>query len=213
MFTASIFEDIVEQERKVESKQIVILLFVRPRADNRRILEDFLYLHRRSGRYCNLYAVGYADSNAMRNNNERRNEYRRIDSIWRNELFFSEYYFVQFVEWLEYTIGWHYSGETELMVLQHDPESEEVVSFDNYVSINVDKGIRRGYIDSFQVLIDELIRSARNEVTAKEAIRDVLNSRINIPDIISNVIEECKRIPTPVRDILQDRLFYRCRRI
>lgn len=58
--------------------------------------------------------------------------------------------------------------------------------------------------------LESLIRSSKRRVTAKEAIRDVRNARISIKDIIAGAIDDCKKVPTPIKEIAKDRLFYRC---
>ena len=63
------------------------------------------------------------------------------------------------------------------------PGKRNILNFQNYVAIDVNKGIREGYIDSFQSFMESLIRSSKRRVTAKEAIRDVRNARISIKDI------------------------------
>lgn len=94
--------------------------------------------------------------------------------------------------------------------MQNNPGQKNVLNFQNYVAINVNKGIREEYIDSFQSFMESLIRSSKRRVTAKEAIRDVRNSRISVKDILAGAIDDCKKVPTPVKEIAKDRLFYRC---
>ena len=95
------------------------------------------------------------------------------------------------------------------MILQNNPGKRNVLNFQNYVAIDVNKGIRDGYIDSFQSFMEALIRTSKKSVTAKDAVNGVLKSRICLKDIISDTIDECKKVPTPIRKILKDRLFYR----
>ena len=54
-----------------------------------------------------------------------------------------------------------------------------------------------------------MIRSSKRRVTAKEAIRDVRNVRISVKDILAGAIDDCKKVPTPIKDIAKDKLFYR----
>ena len=130
--------------------------------------------------------------------------------MMQRDWYFSTKAFTEFKEKLQDRIRWNYSGETEVLVLQNNPGQKNVLNFQNYVAINVNKGIREEYIDSFQSFMESLIRSSKRRVTAMEAIRDVRNSRIRVKDILAGAIDDCKKVPTPVKEIAKDRLFYRC---
>ena len=58
--------------------------------------------------------------------------------------------------------------------------------------------------------MEALIRSSKSKVTAKEAVNDVAFSRISVKNILAGAIDECKKVPAPIKDIVKDRLFYRC---
>lgn len=92
----------------------------------------------------------------------------------------------------------------------NNPGQRNVLNFHNYVAIDVNKGIREGYIDSFESFMESLIRSSKRRVTAKEAICDVRNARVSVKDILAEAINDCKKVPTPIKRIAKDRLFYRC---
>lgn len=124
--------------------------------------------------------------------------------------YFSNKTFVEFKNNLERRIKWEYSGETEILILQNNPGGIDPLNFSNYVAIDVNKGLREGYIDSFQRFMESLIRSSRSTVTAKEAAADLRKSRISIKDTIAEAIDYSKRIPDPAKRIVKDRLFYRC---
>ena len=207
VFAVNTYEEIERKQCQIEDKQIVILLFVRPTAPGaKEIIEEFDYIHYNSGRYCSIYAVGY--SNDFDKADDKK--YKRVSGIAGNDWFFSNAEFVKFKDNLEERIHWKYSGETEMIVLQSNPESHHVLNFQNYVAIDINLGSRAGYIDSFQRLMEALIRSSKSEVTAKEAIDKTMRSRYSIKDIVSETIDNCKRISKPVKAIIKDRLFYRC---
>lgn len=84
-----------------------------------------------------------------------------------------------------------------------------MLNFNNYVAIDINKGIREGYIDSFQRFMESLIRGSKNNVTPEDAVRYIRNSRLKIKDIISEAIDDCKKVPTPIKKIFKDKLFYR----
>lgn len=207
MFAASTYEEIVECERNVQNMEIVVFLFVRP--TNQKaidIIHEFEYIHFNSAKYCSVYAIGY--SNAPRE--QLTNQYRKVTKISGENWYFSNKIFVDFKNSLEQRINWKYSGETEVIVLQNNPIGRDPLNFSNYVAININKGLRENYIDSFQSFMESLCRSARRKVAAKEAVSDIRKSRISIKDTISDAIAFSKRIPSPAKEILKDKLFYRC---
>ena len=204
MFAASTYEEIEKIERQVENMEIVVFLFARPSEEQ--ILKEFEYIHYNSAKYCSVYAIGYTDDFTKANDPT----YRKVDAMMQRDWYFSTKAFTEFKEKLQDRIRWNYSGETEVLVLQNNPGQKNVLNFQNYVAINVNKGIREEYIDSFQSFMESLIRSSKRRVTAKEAIRDVRNSRISVKDILAGAIDDCKKVPTPVKEIAKDRLFYRC---
>ena len=152
------------------------------------------------------YAIGYTDDFTKAEDRT----YRKVDAMMQQDWYFSMKAFTEFKEKLQNRIHWDYSGETEILILQNNPGKRNILNFQNYVAIDVNKGIREGYIDSFQSFMESLIRSSKRRVTAKEAIRDVRNARISIKDIIAGAIDDCKKVPTPIKEIAKDRLFYRC---
>lgn len=94
--------------------------------------------------------------------------------------------------------------------MQNNTEKSDPLNFVNYVSIDVNKGLKEGYLDSFQRFMESLIRSAKSSVTAKEAMSEIRKSRLRIKDIIIEAIGDSKKVATPVKTIIKDRLFYRC---
>ena len=204
MFAASTYEEIERIERRVENPEIVVFLFARPTEE--RILKEFEYIHYNSQKYCSIYAIGYTDDSEKAEDQT----YRKVDATMQQDWYFSTKAFTDFKEKLQDRIQWNYSGETEILVLQNNPDQKSVLNFQNYVAIDVNKGIREGYIDSFQSFMESLIRSSKSRVTAKEAMRDIRNARISIRDILAGTIDDCKNVPTPIKEILKDRHFYRC---
>ena len=203
MFAASTYEEIENIERQVENNEIVVFLFARP--TDSEILKEFEYIHYNSEKYCSIYAIGYTDDFAK----AKLQSYKKVNASMEKEWFFSAKVFNDFKEKLQNRIKWEYSGETELLILQNNPGALNVLNFQNYVAIDVNKGLREGYIDSFQMFMESLIRSAKGKVTASEAIKDVRHDRISVKGILSIAIDECKKIPSPIKNIINDRLFYR----
>lgn len=147
MFAASTYEEIERIESQVENMEIVVFLFARPTEE--KILKEFEYIHYNSAKYCSIYAIGYTDDFAKAEDQT----YRKVDAMMQRDWYFSTKAFTEFKEKLQDRIRWNYSGETEVLVLQNNPGQKNVLNFQNYVAINVNKGIREEYIDSFQSFI------------------------------------------------------------
>lgn len=207
MFAAGTYDEIEEIENRVENLEIVVLLFVKPTTqDAMDIIKEFEYIHYNAGKYCSVFAAGYSNDFCKADDKK----YRKIDTALNGEWFFSMKAFVDFKNRLEERIKWRYTGETEILILQNRPGNIRPLNFKNYVAIDINKGIREGYIDSFQRFMETLVRSSRSQVTAKEAICDVRKQRISVKNIITDSINDCKKIPSPAKKIVADRLFYRC---
>ncbi len=207
MFAVSTYEEIELIERQVENMEIVVFLFVKPtNSEALNIINEFEYIHYNSEKYCSIYAVGY--SNDFEKKNDK--QYRKIDVTSNSDWYFSMKAFTDFKKRLEERIKWNYSGEVEILILHNNPGRCNSLNFTNYVAIDINKGIREGYMDSFQGFMESLVRSAKSAVTAKEAIKGVATDRISIKNIITDTIGDCKKIPLPIRTIVKDRLFYRC---
>lgn len=207
MFAASTYEEIVETEKQVDNMEIVVFLFVKPtNQEALDIIKEFEYIHYNSAKYCSIYAIGYTNDFSK----ARDRTYKKVESILDLDWYFSNKYFVEFKNKLEKRIKWEYSGETEVLILQNNPGKRSPLNFQNYVAININKGLREKYIDSFQLFMESLIRSSRSKVSANEAITDVRKGRVSIKGIISEAIKDCKKIPEPVHKIITDRLFYKC---
>ena len=205
MFAACTYEEIEARERLIENKEIVVFLFVKP--TDSAVLQEFEYIHYNSAKYCSVYAIGYTDDSNIANNPP----FRKVDCHMTNDWYYSAKAFVDFKDKLQKRIKkWRYSGETEILVLQNNPGARQILDFTNYVSIDVNKGIKEGYLDSFQRFMESLIRSSKKEVTAKDAIKDIRKSKISIKGVLTTAIDECKEVPIPVKKILKNRLFYRC---
>lgn len=60
--------------------------------------------------------------------------------------------------------------------------------------------------------MESLIRSSKRSVTAKEAMNDICNSRLSVKSVLVDAIDDSKKVPTSVKKIVKDRLFYRTAR-
>ena len=76
---------------------------------------------------------------------------------------------MEFKNNLERRIKWEYSGETEILILQNNPGGIDPLNSSNYVAIDVNKGLREGYIDSFQRFMESLIRKFKKHSNCKRS--------------------------------------------
>lgn len=205
MFAVNTYEEIEKNERQLNDRHIIVLLFVRPSLRGaQEIINEFDYLKYNAGRYCSVYAVGYTNDAQV----AKEAGFRAISENLEGDWYFSEKAFSDFKNALETRLGWRYSSEVEIVVLQSNPDGAKILNFQNYVALDVNYGIQRGYIASFPRLMEALLYSARSEVTAAEAVTNASFSRFSIRNILLTAIEGCKKIPSPIKSILGDRLFY-----
>lgn len=207
MFAASTYDEIEAIEQQIKHHEIVVFLFVRPtNQDALNVIKEFEYIHYSAAKNCSVYAIGY--SNDFKKAEDT--QYCKIELAGNENWYFSTKAFVDFKEKLEQRIKWKYSGETEVLILQNNPGKKKALNFKNYVAIDINKGTREGYIDSFQLFMESLIRCSKKCVTTKEAMRDLWLSQISIKEIILSAIDDCKSVPQPAKKIIKNKLFYRC---
>jgi predicted nucleic-acid-binding protein len=205
MFAVNTYEEIEKKEIEIGEKHLIIFLFVRPSlAGAKEIIDEFNYIHYNSGRYCSIYAIGYTNDSMS-----GYDSFTKIKGIQNSEWYYSDVAFVQFKRYLEKRLKWRYSGEIEMIILQSNPEGRNILNFTNYIAVDVLHGIRKEYIESFPRFMETLIRSSQSQVEVKPAIQKAVIKQIKIKDIVYDAISESKRIPTPVKKILKDSLFYR----
>ena len=141
MFAACTYDEIEKIEKGVENKEVVVFLFVR--STESEIIKEFEYIHYNSAKYCSIYAIGYTDDFSVKEDRT----FRKVDVYTTSDWYFSMKEFTNFKEKLQDRIKWEYSGEIEVLVLQNNPGKPNPLSFNNYVAININEGIREGYID------------------------------------------------------------------
>lgn len=207
MFAASTYDEIIKQERLIENREIVVFLFVKPtNQDAIDIVQEFEYIHYNSLKYCSIYAIGYSDDF----HKQTDKCYKKVNGLLNSDWYFSSKAFVEFKNSLENRIKWKYSGGTEILILQNNPGESDPLNFTNYVAVDVNKGLKEGYIDSFQRFMESLVRSAKSSVTTKEVMSAIRRKRVSVKKIIVEAIDDSKKIPKPAKQIIKDRLFYRC---
>lgn len=206
MFAVNTYNEIEENERILNEKHIVVLLFVRPSLpDAYNIINEFNYIHYNSRKYCSIYAVGYSNNKIKTQNLD----FKSVEGICGNEWYYSDEAFIDFKDKLENRLQWKYSGDIELIILQSNPDGKNILNFENYLTIDVNYGIKNNYIESFSRFIELLIRSSKKEVEIASLNNEMNKSKLKIKEIVLDTIEECKKVPYPLRKIIKDRLFYR----
>ena len=206
MFAVNTYAEIEKREKELNERHIIILLFVRPSlAGADRVIAEFNYLHHNSDRYCSIYAVGYTDNW----DESSYEDYQTIKGPYGADWFYSDYAFVDFKNKLEERLKWNYSGDIELILLQSNPDGSNILNFENYLVIDINYGIRKEYIDSFPRFMEALVRASKREVEAKGAVRNIQRAKYKLKGIAESAIDSCKKIPSPIRTILKDRLFFR----
>ena len=209
MFPVNTYDEIEKNEKIINEKHIVVLLFVRPSLPGaKEIIDEFNYIHYNSGRFCSIYAVGYSSEENCRGHQS----WKPIERVAGVEWYYSDQVFVDFKERLECKLGWKYSGDIEMIVLQSNPSGRSVLNFENYLAIDVNYGIKNEYIESFPRFMEALVRSSRREVETAGLTREMQRTRLKIGEIVRFSIDECRKIPLPVKRIIKDRLFYRTAR-
>ncbi len=185
------------------SQHVIIILLVKPSdANSAELISQFNYYHFASRTYCAIYAPGYSIEPFPQNYDSQKTAH--VDG---NDWYYSDRCFAEFVDQLENRTKWQYCGEPEILILQSGTGSHSALNFSNYVSLDIMKGIREGYIDSPQRMIQELLNAARTEVEAKSVLAQA--KRLSISEIAKAAIESASPIPKPIKEIIKDRLFYR----
>lgn len=206
MFAVNTYEEIEKREKELNKKHIVILLFVRPSLPNADdIINEFEYIHYNSGEYCSIYAVGYTNDCFLVNEDRT---YYRITSVDSSQWYFSNKAFVEFKDNLENRLKWKYSGNAEMIILQSNPLGNNILNFQNYISLDINCGLKRGYLDTFNKFMESLIRNSKKNTEVLSVSWELSKERIKIKDILIETIDDCKKVPTPVKKILKDNLFF-----
>jgi hypothetical protein len=195
-------------ESKIKGKHVIILLFVKPEDDNAdSILNKINYFHYKAESYCSIYLVGYS--------HDFLNQYSDVKVIKGTdgeEWQYSDKCFVSVCDELESRLkNWTYSGEPELIVLQNmgDDSINNNLDFRGYNYIDINYGIKKGYIDSFARFMERLLNACKREVESSNAIKRANRSRIKCRNVIEIAVENTPKLPESVKKVLKDRVFYK----
>lgn len=204
MFPVTNYSGILEQEKKSQRKQIVIMLLVKPSDDSADlIINKFNYLHHKSRRYCSIYAVGYSENQYI----DGVKADKEIDGVDGRKWYYSDNIFIQFQEDLENRLKWRYSGEPELIILQSDPGSHVYLTFSHAVTLDINYAIKQGYIQSFPRFMERIISASKEHVTAREVSK--ATGLFSVKDTVIKAFKESDKVPKEIKRIIQDRSFYK----
>ena len=196
------------QEKLLEGNHVVILLLVKPSDKNADdMIKQINYLHYRSDKYCSIYLVGYSIKFG-----DDYKDVRVISGIDNQEWQYSDKCFLEACDELKKILtNWRYSGEPEMIILQNNSENKSgrCLDFSNYYYIDINYGIKEGYIDSFQRFMERVIDACRSEITANEAIIKANKMRISPRKVFENAVGNCPRLPKPLKKILKDKVFFK----
>lgn len=205
MRQANSLADIELQEKQQGERHVVLILLVKPSdGAGRELLNQLNYFYHLSRKYCSVYAAGFAKPDQMLLYADRI----KITSVNGSDWWYSDDCFLQVVEQLERRVSsWRYTGESQLLILQTNPEGRNVLNFQNYIGLDMAHGIRKGYIESAPRLLTGLINASKKEVSAVAALKQA-NRRIQLKKVAEAGLESCKAISKPLSKLLKDRIFY-----
>jgi len=204
MFPVANYEGILEQEKKNQRKQIVVMLLVKPSDEGAdHIINKFNYLHHRSKGFCSIYAVGYSENPII----DGVVADKEVEGISGKKWYYSDECFVDFQDSLKGRLKWEYSGEPELIIAQSDPDSKVYLNFRNAVALNIGYAVKNGYIQSFPNFMERLIRASEEHITARKASK--ATGLFSVKETVEKAFMESDRVPKEVRKILKDIKFYR----
>ena len=211
MYPASSLVEIKEHENCLEGKHVIILFLLKPSDEGATSYYKSLnYYHYLASGYCSIYLLGYSPT--LDNSYD---DIQEITSINNNMWQYSDNCFIDLRKELNQRIKkWRYSGEPEIVILQKNSndKSKDPLDFSHYISIDINYGIKRGYIDSFPRFMERLIGACEKEVTAIDSIKKAEQKRIIPKKIIEYTINACSNLPTPLKTIMSDKLFYKSSR-
>ncbi|MFI3172504.1 MAG: hypothetical protein R3Y24_11485 [Eubacteriales bacterium] len=144
------------------------------------VIKEFNYIHYNSGEFCYIYAIGYTDNEWI----QKEGFYQKIQDTCGATWYYSDKAFVHFKENLKRRIKWSYTGEMEMLLLQSNPQENQILDFRNYICIDISYGLKHEYLESFPKFMESLINSAKKEITIPEVIADMQKFKIEIKKIV-----------------------------
>lgn len=200
---------IENHERNIEGNHAIIFLFVKPsdyEADS--IIKQFNYLHHRSGKYCSIYSIGYSKSPS-----DDYPDIQEVTKVNGSKWYYSDQCFVEVCDQLGRRLkNWSYSGEPEMIILQNTSSMPRgtILDFRNYNYIDINYGIKKGYIDSFPRFMERIVNACKKEVVAKEVVNLANRKRLSGRKIFEFAMEMiCVNENFIIENILNDKMFFK----
>lgn len=139
-------------ENGVEAATIGILL-ARPKSKAGKDIVDTLpYYHHRSGQNINFYLPGYGAYWCGVYPDERN-----VVTISRTQWSFSNQEYVHFIDDIENNSSWHYSGESELLLIEYRYNQ---IEYANVLCFHLDTMLRDEVIPSIDIFFEGIFRAA-----------------------------------------------------
>lgn len=208
MFPINNFRGIEIQESDIKDKHVVIFLLVKPSdAGANYIIDKFNYLHHLAGKYCSIYPIGYSKDFF-----DYYKDVQPVKGVNNEKWLYSDQCFIEFCADLSQRLkGWDYCGEPEIIVLQNKliDDCTAALDFRNYNYIDINYGIQKGYIDSFERFMQRLLTACQKEVEGYKAIGEANKKRLKPRNVLEMAIEMMPKLPKTVKLILKDKLFYK----
>ena len=211
MYPINNIAGIEEQEEKYKKNHGIMLLFVKPTDKNAsEIIDNFNYLHKKAKDYCAIYAIGYSQVGC----NKQYDDVRIVKGTSNQNWEYSDECFIEVCEQLEKRLtNWFYVGEPTIIFLQNNVDGKSSkLNFRNYNHIDINYGIEKGYIDSFQRFMERIIRACKNECE-ENVLKRAKNSRFSGRNLIQLALEYDNKLPQVIKDIIGDRVFFKSCRI
>lgn len=206
MIPVNNFKGIEQMERNYDDNHVVIFLLVKPSDNNsNEIISKFNYLHHKSGKFCNIYPIGYSEGfdNAYK-------DVQRVGQIDGLNLEYSDKCFLEFIEDITKRLpSWKYVEDIQVVVLQSiEVKGESRLNFSNYHSLDINYALEKRYIESFAKFVGYLIESSKYEVDAHNAVKRSNKNRISLKKVIEKAIMMIPKLPKPLKKIMSDRIFF-----
>lgn len=136
----------------------------------------------------NIYVPGYSQGP-----DPEYEDIRDVNGPNNTMWFYSDACFIRVIDELSQRLSnWEYSGEPELMILQNNPNSSRSkLDFTNYYCIEIDYGIRKGYIRSFEYFMERFINACRSAVTSDEVVNTMMRKKVKPSSIVKETIAIC----------------------
>lgn len=208
MYPIHDLEGIEEIESRIEGNHIVILLIVKPQDENAdEIIRNFNYLHELSGKFCTIYPIGYSEDF-----DGKYPDAIPVQGVGRAMWEYSDACFIKVYKQLKNRLKhWNYSHEPELIILKNSSANEngKTLDFRGYNYIDINYGVKEGYIRSFSNFLGMLIQACEAEVEPQKAVANVRVKSLSCRRIIEEALKTEWSKPNVVRRILKDATFFK----